>query len=197
MQNKEPIFFFLFFLFGFFVALQLSNCQNEIDFTSIPDKRFTDTVTTISYLPQDTVHDTVEIKTPAPRAIIKNYVTVKDFNRYCDSLRYYVDTVRIDSTSYIVARDSIVGKKLWTQYVYLGVPYTKLIEKTIKDSIVHSVMVPSWRSGLFLQGEIGGNETSFNYSVGASFISKKKWSAGYRYGINQRTHNLSLGLRIF
>lgn len=189
LTPNNPISFFIFFVIGFFVCFFLKQCNEKPDFTTpVTHTHSTDTV--ITYLPGDTVQIIVT------KTKYKNVVSVRELNAYIDSIRFYVDTNRIDSTSYAVQKDSVAGKKIWSQFKYFGRPYIKQVTVTNTDSTTQVISVPAYKRGLFLEGEVGGNNTSFNYSVGVSFISKKKWAVGYRYGINQRTQNLSLKYRI-
>lgn len=158
----------------------------------------TDTVTveTVKWLKAPEVKkDSVN---PSPKHIAaKKVVSVIELNQYLDSVRFYVDTNRIDSTSYAVQKDSVIGKKTWSQFQYFGKPYYKLVERETTVSRTDTLFAEVKKAHLYLGGEAGGNITRFDYSVGASLTTKKNLIIGYRYGVNTKTHNIGLGIKVF
>lgn len=176
------------FVLGFILGCFLKFCNTKPNEIVVNSKK--DTVTVVKYVKGDSVKSTII------RTEFKNVVSVKELNAYIDSIRFYEEKYKIDSSSYAIVKDSVYGKKTWSEFKYFGQPYTKLVNTTIHDSILVTETKNVFRNGLYVNGEVGGNQTSFNYSVGASFISKKKWSVGYRYGLNHKTHNLSLGFKL-
>ncbi len=179
------------FIAGFILCfLLLKECTPKIN---IPKVSHTITTQTI-YVPGLPIF--IEKKIPAPYPVyIRASGNIEKEASFCDSVRFYSDTTRIDSTTHFIAQDSVIGKKLWSDRQYFSKPYITKVLTTITDSIPYPVNIPS--NALYLTGEIGGNANQFDYSIGADFISKKRLELGYRYGVSQKTHNLKVGYLLF
>lgn len=142
----------------------------------------------------DSVKIIKKIPHPYPVYIKVASDSLKRLN-YCDSVRFYVDSTKIDSTTLFIAQDSVNGKKMWSNRVYVSKPYFKQITTIITDSIPYPVK--SYVNGFYVKGELGGGLNGLNLSVGADYVSKKRWSIGYRYGVMQKSHNIGIGYRVF
>ena len=89
----------------------------------------------------------------------------------------------------------VEGNLLKNQISYkLKVPKEVTITKTIEHP-------KTYKSGLYLFSEIGGNPTRFdNISLGLQYNRKGKWFVSYRANLNQlqqSTHNIGVGVRLF
>lgn len=177
------------FILGFILCfLLLRQCTPVI-----PKGSHTETTYTV-YVPGDSIKVVNNIPKPYP---VNVYVASDDIKRlnYCDSVRYYIDSTKIDSTTLFIAQDSVNGIKLWSNRIYLSRPYTRQITTTITDSIPYAVK--TFKHGIYIKGEIGMSKTNYNLSAGIDYISKKNWSVGYRRDFLQKSHNLSVGYRLF
>lgn len=147
------------------------------------------------------VHDTVfpdpiinkiYVKVNGP---VKEVSVIKYDSTICRLNRVYQDSL-VDSNLVVYYKDSVNGVLLDKEMAYkLKVPLKIHSTTTITDSVL--IPVKSYKNGLYLFGEVGGNKSSFNYSVGASFVSKKNYMLGYRYGVVGSTHNIHFGVKIF
>jgi len=141
----------------------------------------------------DTVFKNIIVEVPGPVRTIP--VTVFDSSA-CRFTRVYADSL-VDSNLVITYRDSIVGILLDKKISYrLKGPLRVELTRTIIDSIPFMVKVPA--NGIYGSVEAGFDKLlPINLSIGADFLSKKRWGAGYRYDFLQRTHNVSGKLRLF
>lgn len=132
-------------------------------------------------------------KPPIPKYV----VSISDFNKILDSLRYYEQKHQIDSTSYVVVKDSVHGKKTWSSFQYFGKPYIKLVERETTINKTDTLFAEKKRVHFYITGEVGGNKNQFNYSIGGSVTTKDRFIFMYRYGIPDKTHNIGVGLKVF
>lgn len=174
---------------GFLLACLLKTCERPIEFRGSHT-----VVTNVDTVYQDTgrAHFFPKIIPGAP--VIKWLSPSKD-STLCDYIRVYADSSR-DSSIVIYLEDSVQGALLGTKLSYrlLGI---KQVNTTtiITDTIPFKVKTPAHH--VYLSGEVGGNKTMFNASVGIDWLTKKKLGIGYRYGVMDRTHNISLKVKVF
>lgn len=135
----------------------------------------------------DTVFTPVPVKVPGPR--IEVPVLVYDSSA-CRHNRVYSDSL-VDSNIVITYEDSITGILLAKKINYrLKVPLRIETTHRIVDSIPFEVKVPV--SGIYGSVEAGFDKLELsNLSIGADFLSNKRWGAGYRYDFLGKTHNIS------
>ncbi|NVK08255.1 MAG: hypothetical protein HWD89_04335 [Tenacibaculum sp.] len=124
--------------------------------------------------------------------VVKDTIFIKDTTDYV-AAKIYRDTLR-NTDIEIYKYDLVQGKLLDSQLSYkLKVPREITITKTIEHP-------KTYRSGLYLFTEIGGNPQTFdNLSFGLQYNRKGKWFASYRLNINQLnqpTHNIGVGYRL-
>lgn len=125
--------------------------------------------------------------------VVKDTVFIKDTTNYIGA-KIYRDTLK-NTDLEIYSYDLVRGKLLDSQLSYkLKVPKEITITKTIEHP-------KTYRSGLYLFSEFGGNKQTFdNLSLGLQYNRKGKWFASYRLNINQfnePTHNIGVGYRLF
>ncbi|MGG6229638.1 hypothetical protein [Tenacibaculum sp. SDUM215027] len=124
--------------------------------------------------------------------IVKDTIFIKDTTNYVVA-KIYRDTLQ-NTDIEIYNYDLVKGKMLDSQLSYkLKVPREITITKTIEHP-------KTYRSGLYLFTEMGGNPQTFdNLSFGLQYNRKGKWFASYRVNINQLnqpTHNIGVGYRL-
>nr|WP_321233921.1 hypothetical protein [uncultured Psychroserpens sp.] len=107
--------------------------------------------------------------------------------------KIYKDTLSNDDID-IFSYNLVEGNLLDSQISYkLKVPREITVTKTIEYP-------KTYRSGLYLFSEIGGNQTRFdNISLGLQYNRKGKWFVSYRANLNQvqqSTHNIGIGVRL-
>lgn len=125
--------------------------------------------------------------------IIKDTIFIKDTTNFV-AAKIYRDTLNNTDVE-IYSYDLVKGKLLDSQLSYkLKVPREITITKTIEHP-------KTYRSGLYLFSEVGGNAQKFdNLSLGIQYNRKGKWFASYRLNVNQfsqPTHNIGFGYRLF
>ncbi|WP_299105559.1 hypothetical protein [uncultured Tenacibaculum sp.] len=125
--------------------------------------------------------------------IIKDTIFIKDTTNYI-AAKIYRDTLNNTDVE-IYSYDLVKGKLLDSQISYkLKVPREITVTKTIEYP-------KTYRSGLYLFSEVGGNVQTFdNLSFGLQYNRKGKWFASYRVNLNQiqqPTHNVGVGVRLF
>ena len=144
-------------------------------------------------IPGDTIIKTVF--KPYPVTVYRAPEALADSN-LCDSIRNY-SIVHEDSLMKITANDSVVGMSLGMMLEIEHKP--RIVFDTtiiITDSIPYAVNVTN--SGFYGNAGIGINASGVKtVLVGASFVSKKKWSALYQYDISRSTHNATIGWKLF
>lgn len=166
----------------FIMAFLLNGCGDTHQ--ALPES--THTVKTVTkYLKGKTDTIYLEKKNPIASSSIPSSVSDQKKN-WCDSLRFYSDTTQIDSTSKLVANDSIVGKKKWSSRLFIGTSYTKIVETTITDSIPYPVNIPTY--SVWLTGGAGVGPVYNSLFVGVDCFGKKKWGYGYDYDVIQKIH---------
>ena len=106
----------------------------------------------------------------------------------------YRDTLSTNDID-IFSYDLVEGSLLDSQISYrLKVPREITVTKTIEHP-------KTYRSGLYLFSEVGGNSQVFsNLSFGVQYNRKGKWFISYRANLNtggSPTHNLGVGFRLF
>lgn len=157
----------------------------------IPIQNPTHTETTYTvYIKGDSVITELHINHPYPVYVYKTPTVITSLS-ICDSTRFYSDTTRIDSVSYFIAQDTVIGKKTASFRKYIGVPYFKQITITIKDSIPFEVK--SFKNGLYLSGGIAQD----GVIIGADFVSKQKWAIGYNYNPITKINSASFKYQLF
>ncbi|WGH74578.1 hypothetical protein P8625_10805 [Tenacibaculum tangerinum] len=125
--------------------------------------------------------------------VVKDTIFIKDTTNYV-AAKIYRDTLK-NTDIEIYNYDLVQGKLLDSQLSYkLKVPREITITKTIEHP-------KTYRSGLYLFSEIGGNTQGFdNLSFGLQYNRQGRWFASYRLNINQfrqPTHNVGVGYRLF
>ncbi|WP_299883607.1 hypothetical protein [uncultured Lacinutrix sp.] len=125
--------------------------------------------------------------------VTENKEEIEDISEYKEA-RAYKDTLSNDDID-IYSYNLLNGDLLDSQLSYkLKVPREITVTKTIEHP-------KSFRSGLYLFSEIGGNSQVLdNISLGLQYNRKGNWFASYRLNINsfkQPTHNLGVGVRLF
>lgn len=179
------------FALGFILCfLLLKQCTPKIE---IPKASHTEKVDTV-FIKGDSILIEKKIYKPYPLYVYPVSDSIKALS-YCDSLRLYVDTTHIDSTTYFIAKDSVIGVKTWSKRLFKSQPYIPNIITTITDSIPYPVHIPS--NSLYLTGALGGSLGQFDFYPGVDLITKGKFSFGYSYGISQKTHNVKAGYLLF
>ena len=127
------------------------------------------------------------------KEIIRDTVLLKDTTHF-KAAKIYRDTLSNNDLE-LYSYHLVQGKLLDSQLSYkLKVPKTITVTKTIEHP-------KTYRSGLYLFTEVGGNPQTFdNLSVGLQYNRKGKWFASYRVNLNslnQPTHNIGVGYRLF
>lgn len=171
------------FVVGFVLCfLLLKQCTPS---TQLPKASHT-VITNTIYVASTSVF--LEKKIPAPYPVyLRASSDIEKKASYCDSVRFYSDTTRIDSTTRFIANDSIIGKKKWSGRQYFNKPYFKEIITTITDSISYAVPVKT--HGLYLSGGVGISKQYNSIYIGADYLSKKRWGIGYAYDPINKSHN--------
>ncbi|WBX76589.1 hypothetical protein PG911_18555 [Tenacibaculum ovolyticum] len=124
--------------------------------------------------------------------IIKDTLFIKDTTNFI-AAKIYRDTLNNTDVE-IYSYNLVKGKLLGSQLAYkLKVPREITITKTIEYP-------KTYRSGLYLFSEVGGNTQTFdNLTFGVQYNRKGKWFASYGVNLaNKRfTHNVGIGWRLF
>lgn len=123
----------------------------------------------------------------------KEKITLPEKEKYTEA-KLYKDTLRTDDID-IFTHNLIKGNLVDSKLSYkLKVPREITITKTIEHP-------PTYRSGLYVFGEAGGNKSQFsNISLGLQYQHKGKWFAAYRVNFNELptpTHNVGIGFRLW
>lgn len=107
--------------------------------------------------------------------------------------KIYRDTLQnddIDIFSYSLVEGNLLDSDISFK---LKVPREITVTKTIEHP-------KTYRSGLFLFSEVGGNANQLdNLSLGVQYNRKGKWFVSYRANLNQfnqTTHNVGVGIRL-
>ncbi len=125
--------------------------------------------------------------------IVKDTIFIKDTINYL-AAKVYKDTLTnadIDIYSYNLVNGELLNSQLSYK---LKVPKEITITKTIEHP-------KTYRSGLYLFSEVGGNTQTFNnVSFGLQYNRKGNWFVSYRLNVNQfmrPTHNVGFGYQLF
>lgn len=142
---------------------------------------------------QTVTYKKVFVHKDKPTVLIKDTIYIKDTTQVIPA-RIYRDTLHrkdIDIYSYNLVNGFLLDSKVTYK---LKVPK----EITVTKTITHP---KTYRSGLYVFSEIGGNAKKFdNLSLGLQYNRKGNWFISYRFNlnqINQPTHNIGIGFRIF
>ncbi|CAA0204586.1 hypothetical protein [Tenacibaculum maritimum] len=150
--------------------------------------------TKIDSFPVQTIkYQKVYVHKNSPTKIVNDTIFIKDTTNFITA-NIYKDTLN-NTELEIYSYNLVKGKLLDSNISYkLKVPKEVRITKTITHP-------KSYKSGLFLFSEIGGNINKFNnISLGMQYNRKGKWFTSYRLNINQLhqpTHNIGVGFRLF
>ncbi|WP_452219949.1 hypothetical protein [Lacinutrix salivirga] len=164
-----------------------------------PEAKITTTKDTVWQAKKDTfkvqtVHyKTVYVNSDDISKIIESKDEVNMPSEYNEA-KVYQDTLSnndIDIYSYNLLQGNLLDSQLSYK---LKVPREITVTKTIEHP-------KTFRSGLYLFSEVGGNtQTLNNISLGLQYNRKGNWFASYRFNINdfkQPTHNIGVGVRLF
>lgn len=138
-------------------------------------------------------YETVYVRKNNVLDILKDSIFPIDTVRY-EAAKMYRDTLsnsEIEIYSYNLVRGKLLDSNLSYKF--------KSPEKIeVTKTITHP---KTYRSGLYLFTEGGGNSTKFdNVSLGLQYNRKGKWFISYRLQVNQimePTHNVGVGFRLF
>ncbi|MFD2562810.1 hypothetical protein [Aquimarina rubra] len=129
-----------------------------------------------------------------PKIMVKDKREVSNGEKHLfEEAREYLDTLQNEDIE-IYSYSLLKGKLLNSSLAYkLKVPREIHITKTIEHP-------PTYRSGLYGFGEVGGNQKQFNnISLGLQYNRKGKWFVSYRMNFSElsnMTHNVGIGIRI-
>lgn len=143
---------------------------------------------------QTTNYKTVYVDTTNVSEIIEDKIEKSMIPQDFVEASAYRDTLSNDDIE-IFSYSLVEGKLLDSELSYqLKVPREITTTKTIEYP-------KTYRSGLYLFSEVGGNPTKFdNISLGMQYNRKGKWFVSYRANFNeiqQTTHNVGIGFRLF
>lgn len=148
--------------------------------------------------------DTFKLQTVAYKTV---YVDRKDLKTIIEDTTSR-DTITDDYIKAKVYRDTLVNEDIEI-FSY------NLVEGQLLDSeLSYNLKVPreitttktieypkTYRSGLYVFGEVGGNLNTFNNtSLGLQYNRKGKWFVSYRMNLNlldQPSHHIGVGIRLF
>ena len=143
---------------------------------------------------QTTNYKTVYVDTTNVSEIIETKIEQSKIPENFVEAKTYRDTLSnddIDIFSYNLVEGSLLDSELSYK---LKVPREITTTKTIEYP-------KSYRGGLYLFSEAGGNTKTFdNISLGLQYNRKGKWFVSYRANFNQAptpTHNIGVGFRLF
>lgn len=178
----------------------LKSCESDINHK--PQPTVTIVRDTIWKTKIDTLHiettkyEYVYIPVEGSKKIRKNFkkeITPIEASQFVKG-KLYKDTLRTDEID-IFTHNLVDGTLIDSKFSYkLKVPKEITITKTIEHP-------QTYKSGLYVFGEIGGNANQFdNLSLGLQYQRKGKWFASYRVNLNQiqsTTHNVGVGVRLW
>ncbi len=137
-------------------------------------------------------YEKVYVHKKNPTKIVRDTLFLKDTTQLINA-KIYRDTLQNDELE-MYSYNLVKGELLASNLSYkLKVPKEILVTKTIEYP-------KTFRSGLYLFSEIGGNVTTFdNLSVGLQYNRKGKWFISYRANFSELkpTHNVGVGWRLF
>lgn len=70
------------------------------------------------------------------------------------------------------------------------------IIKTVTQSTTVTNETVKYRNGVYIGMEIGGSANTFSFGPKVSYL-RNQWIYGYRYGLGDKTHNVSIQKRLF
>lgn len=142
---------------------------------------------------QTTKYEKVYVAKNNLTKVIKDTIVVRDTANYIPA-KIYRDTIQnndFDLYTYNLVQGILLDSKL--EYK-LKVPREITVTKTIEYP-------KTYRSGLYLFSEIGGNTKQFhNFSLGLQYNRKGNWFISYRVNVNELvplSHHIGIGIRIF
>lgn len=91
---------------------------------------------------------------------------------------------------------SKVDGKLLDQRLEYIPKFPKYIYRVDSVLVTSETEIQKSKSLLFLGGELGGNATNFNISPKVSVLTKGGYLYSYRYGLLDKTHNVSISKKI-
>lgn len=168
-----------------------SSVEKEPTVTIVRDTVWQTKVDTLTI--QTTKYQKVYVAKNDVTKIIKDTVIIRDTINYVQA-KIYRDTISNNDFD-LYTYNLIEGNLLDSNIAYkLKVPREITVTKTIEYP-------KSYRSGLYLFSEIGGNTQQFNnFSFGLQYNRKGNWFISYRLNINELvpiSHNIGVGVRIF
>ncbi|QHI37527.1 hypothetical protein IMCC3317_29060 [Kordia antarctica] len=197
--SKDRILLVVIIILVWYTTL-LKACESDINISPEP------TVTIVRDTVWQTKIDTLHIKTTTfehvyipienshlDRKDFKKEITLEETTQFAAG-KLYKDTLSTDDID-IFTYNLVDGTLIDSKFSYqLKVPREITITKTIEHP-------KTYRSGLYVFGEIGGNNQKFdNLSLGLQYQNKGKWFASYRINLNQIeaiTHNIGVGVRFW
>lgn len=181
-------------------SLLLKSCESDIEISTEP------TVTIVRDTIWQTKIDTLHIQTTKfeyvyipekgtieERKNFKKEVTLEEKEKFTKG-KLYKDTLQTDDID-IFTHNLVDGTLIDSKFSYkLKVPREITITKTIEHP-------PTYKSGLYIFGEVGGNKRKFdNLSLGLQYQHKGNWFASYSVNLNQiqsTSHNVGVGVRLW
>lgn len=143
---------------------------------------------------QGPVKDTTIIKWKTIPVLVQLTPPAELRKNWCDSIRFYSDTTQLDTNSYVVCLDTVVGIKKWSAIKYFAHPYFRQITNTITDSIPYAVNTP--KRSLYLVGGVGIGLVNHLY-IGVDYFGKKKIGVGFLYDLPQQSYNVLFKVKLF
>lgn len=181
-------------------SMLLKSCESDVEINTQP------TVTIVKDTIWQTKIDTLHIQTTKfeyvyipttsfneERKNFKKEITLKEKEQFTKG-KLYKDTLQTDDID-IFTHNLVDGTLIDSKFSYkLKVPREITITKTIEHP-------PTYKSGLYIFGEVGGNKNQFdNLSLGLQYQHKGNWFASYSINLNQiqsTSHNIGIGVRLW
>ncbi len=181
-------------------SMLLKSCESDVEINTQP------TVTIVKDTIWQTKIDTLHIRTTKfeyvyipttsfneGRKNFKKEITLEEKEQFTKG-KLYKDTLQTDDID-IFTHNLVDGTLIDSKFSYkLKVPREITITKTIEHP-------PTYKSGLYIFGEVGGNKNQFdNLSLGLQYQHKGNWFASYSINLNQiqsTSHNVGIGVRLW
>lgn len=181
-------------------SMLLKSCESDVEINTQP------TVTIVRDTIWQTKIDTLHIQTTKfeyvyipvkgtaeERKNFKKEITLEEKEQFTKG-KLYKDTLQTDDID-IFTHNLVDGTLIDSKFSYkLKVPREITVTKTIEHP-------PTYKSGLYIFGEIGGNKSQFdNLSLGLQYQHKGNWFASYSVNLNQiqsTSHNVGVGVRLW
>lgn len=147
---------------------------------TLVSQKFLNFLTYIANLPPDTiikeiiVHDTIwiyEVHYPEPTPIDSN------LNQYVDSL-FIKDTVDV---SIRFKTTGLVKEGIYWTFKPIYHIKEITIEKPVPYPVIEKIPVPTYRTGVYLSGAVGGNANRFIFGSDLDFVGKNDYIYGVQY----------------